>query len=299
VKVGIAAYGIPAAELVVLARAAEEHGIDSVWLGEHLLIPRELRSTHPAAGDDDHRAASRAVLDPGVTLPDPLVLAAAIAASTTRLTIGTAVYVLPLRHPVEVARSVATVHDVSGGRFVLGVGAGWTREEFDTLGVPFAGRGARLEESVAVLRALWRGGFVDHRGASFDVDGAQVSPHPVAVPVLLGGNSEPALRRAARIGDGWIVSSTATLDEVLALRDAVEHARHEQGTAGRPFRYVVRVAAADAATVDRYAREGFDELLLWSHQVWPPHEATVDDRVAAFARTIGELGLHALQGIPT
>jgi probable F420-dependent oxidoreductase len=297
-RIGIAAYGIPAAELVVLARAAEDLGIDSVWLGEHLLIPRDLRSVHPAAGDDD-AAASRAVLDPAVALPDPLVVAAAIAASTSRLTIGTAVYVLPLRHPVEVARAVATVHDLSGGRFVLGVGAGWAREEFDALGVPFAGRGARLEESVAVLRALWRGGFVDHLGARFDVAGAQVSPHPVAVPVLVGGNSDAAVRRAARIGDGWIVSSTTTLDETLVLRDALERARHEQGTAGRPFRYVVRVATADAATVDRYAREGFDELLLWSHQVWPPDAATVDERLAAFARAVAELDLGVRQEVPT
>jgi probable F420-dependent oxidoreductase len=288
VRIGIAAYGIPAAELVVLARAAEAQGFDALWLGEHLVIPRELASTHPAAEDHD---AARAVLDPAVVLPDPLVTAGALAAATTRLVMGTAVYVLPLHHPVEVARAVATVHDLSGGRFVFGVGAGWAREEFDAVAVPFATRGARLEESVAVVRALWGGGFVRHAGACFELDDVQVSPRRVDVPVVLGGNSEPALRRAARCGDGWIVSSTATFDECLRLRDAVERSRHDQGTAGRPFRYVARVPAADAAVVDRYVREGFDDLLLWSHQLWPADGPDVDARLAAFAAAAERLDL--------
>jgi probable F420-dependent oxidoreductase len=295
VRLGIAAYDVPAPELVALARAAEAEGLDALWLGEHLLIPRDLRSTHPAADDHD---AGRVVLDPAVVLPDPLVVAGAIAAATTRLTVGTAVHVLPLRHPVEVARAVATVHDLSGGRFVLGVGAGWAREEFDALGVPFAGRGARLEEAVAVLRALWRGGFVTHPGPAFPLDEIQVTPHPVHVPVLLGGNSEPALRRAARCGDGWIVSSTTSFEACLALRDRVEALRREQGTADRPFRYAARIPAAHPHVVGRYAREGFDDLLLWSHQVWQPGVGSVDERLAAFAATVGPLRAALPREVP-
>src|SRR6185503_4496640 len=112
------------------------------------------------------------------------------AAVTTRLQFVTGVYILPLRHPLEVAKSVASIALLSGNRVGLGVGAGWMREEFDVLGREFKGRGKRLDEQIEVIRKVWRGGMVEHHGTHYDFPPLQMSPAPTALPpILIGGQS--------------------------------------------------------------------------------------------------------------
>ena len=145
---------------------------------------------------------------------DALIALALIVAVTQRATVGTAVLVLPLRHPIVVAKQLASVDACSGGRLCLGVGAGWLREEFDALAVPFDGRGARLDEWLELLRACWTGRPPGRSGRHYTLpDGVLCLPTPAhEVPVLVGGHSRAALRRAGRVGDGWL--GQQSLDEI-------------------------------------------------------------------------------------
>jgi probable F420-dependent oxidoreductase len=145
------------------------------------------------------------------------------------------VYVLPARNPFVVAKAVGTAAWLSGDRVLLGVGAGWMREEFTQLEQPFERRGARMEEQIEVLRTLWQGGMVEHHGEFYDFDRLEMAPVPLRpVPILIGGHSDVALRRAARIGDGWmgVYYDTQALGEIVRRLQGL---RQDHGTADRPF----------------------------------------------------------------
>src|SRR5690606_25268586 len=109
-----------------------------------------------------------------------------------------------LNNPLLLARHTISAHDLSSGRFLLGTGAGWLREEFDAVGVPFEERGSRLAETIEILKAAWRGGYFSHQGKHFQFPSVQITPHPVNIPLVCGGNSGPALRRVAEVADAWI-----------------------------------------------------------------------------------------------
>src|SRR3954469_19721494 len=166
-KVGLTTYNISAGELVDLAGAADELGFDSLWLGEHIVLPLEYETEHPTTQYADHRHHKGPIVDPSTTLVDPLVALSAAAAATRRIKLATGIYILPLRPPLVTARMTATLHDVSGGRFLLGVGSGWLEEEFDALGVPFAERGARFDEAIELLRLSWSGAPFRFDGTHF------------------------------------------------------------------------------------------------------------------------------------
>jgi probable F420-dependent oxidoreductase len=170
---------------------AETAGFDSVWLGEHHNNP----ILHPA----------------------PLIGLAAVASRTQRIQLGTGVLLLPLYHPMMVAEEGAMVDMISGGRLILGVGAGYAPEEFAAFGYSLKERGSRLEESAVLLRRLWTEQNVSHQGKHFRVENATVAPRPVQQPrppIWFGAWAEPALRRAARLGDAWFVGPSASLSEI-------------------------------------------------------------------------------------
>ena len=266
-KFGISVYDVTASEVVEIAVAAEAAGFDSLWLGEHLLLPAGYDAVHPTKVAAEERAAP--IVAAETRLTDPLLALAAAAARTERIHLATGIYLANLRHPLVTARAAVTLQDLAGGRFVLGVGAGWLREEFEALGVPFAARGARLEEGLGILRRAWRGGVFDHHGEFFDFAPVQVTAAEVHVPLILGGNTAPALRRAARWGDGWFSSANPSLPEAVAYRDQLQAWRREQPD-DRPFSVYVRVADPVPADVVRYADEGFDHLVFWAHELCPP-----------------------------
>jgi probable F420-dependent oxidoreductase len=283
VRVGLCAYDLGARDLVELARAADELGFDSLWLGEHVVLPVAYASEHPTHGGAAHQHHAGAIVDPATRLLDPWAALGAAAAVTSRLRLATGIYLLPLRHPLATARALCTLHDVAGGRVALGVGAGWLREEFDALGVPFAERGARLEEALAVLRRALAGGPFDHRGEHFAFGPVQVSPRPVDVQLVLGGNSDRALRRAARLGDAWFASGTPSFEEAVRLQDRLDE------LAGRPIPAYVRMAKPDPGLAERYRAAGFAEVIVWADQVWTGD--TPGERRAALARAAAVLGL--------
>jgi probable F420-dependent oxidoreductase len=223
-------------QLLDVARGAEEAGFHGVLLSDHLFFPGRISSRYPYSED------GKPGFDGRTPFPDPWATIAAMAAVTTRLHFATMVYILPLRHPVEVAKTVGTVQVLSGGRVALGAGAGWIREEFDALGVDFATRGRRLDEMLAVMRGLWTGEMVEHHGEHFDLGPMQMSPAPEApVPVYVGGVSKVALRRAALRGDGWI-GTGQTPDAVPGLLGELHRLRREAKRETEPFETIVPLA---------------------------------------------------------
>lgn len=207
-----------------LARLAEAAGFDSVFAVDHVVLPDRYDSTYP------YSATGRLPGDRSAALPDPLIWMAWAAAVTTRLRFMTAVIILPQREPLALAKQVATLDHMSGGRVELGIGVGWLREEFAALGVPFETRGRRADEYVAAMRALWREDGARYAGRFVRFEGVSCNPKPVAgaVPIIVGGHSEAAARRAGRLGDGFFPSIGAQVD-TMPLLDLARRAAAEAG----------------------------------------------------------------------
>jgi probable F420-dependent oxidoreductase len=294
---GITTYNYAPADLLNLARHAERLGFEGLWFGEHYVVPRSYAGHHPSRKEtpaDQNDARDKTIIGDDVKIYDPWFLLGSVAGATRRLKLGTAICIVPMLHPLLLARATTTAHDVSGGRFLLGTGAGWLKEEFDALSVPFEERGARLDEAIDILKKAWAGGYFSHEGKHFQFGELQISPHPVDVPLICGGNSGPALRRVARVADGWINSAQVTLDDALALRETIEAARKAQGTDRRAFEYYVRPYAPYAETVEGFVREGFRNLVLWGPDVWPNDPAIpLETKVAGLERVARDLGLAA------
>jgi probable F420-dependent oxidoreductase len=266
VRIGICAYDLAGRELLEVARVADELGFDTLWLGEHVLEPVGYATAHPTTGTASKRSHAGAVVHADTRLVDPLVELGAIAAATTRLGLGTAMFILPLRNPLLVARSVCTIQELSGGRLQLGVGAGWLEEEFDALGVPFATRFGRFGEMVAILRLATAGGPFSYSGQHFSFREVQLARRPVALPLVFAGNSEPALRRAARHGDAWFASGIPNLDEAVRLKERLGQLCAEADRA--PLRTVFRVDDAEPDTLLRHVERGLDDLVIWADRLW-------------------------------
>ncbi len=287
-NVGVSAYNLRIADLVATAVAADEAGFSSLWLGEHLVLPCDYEAVHPAQGGAD--AAQRRhprIIDLETELLDPFVALSAAAALTSRIQLATGIYLLPMRHPLLTARAAASLADLSGDRFMLGVGSGWLSEEFDAFGIPFASRTGRYEESLKVLRAAFRGGPFEHDGTHYRFRRVQVSPRPVVVPLVLGGNSDSALRRAALLANAWFASGNPTFDEAVTLRARLMEICAEHGRAHIDCH--VRMAALDPTAAARYEEAGFQSVLVWAEDICPPGE---HDRRAAFRRVAEQFGLQ-------
>ena len=289
-RIGLSVYNITAAELVELAVAADQLGFESLWLGEHIVLPLDYASEHPTSGDTAHRHHTRPIIEPSTILLDPLVALSAVAAVTTRIRLATGIYLLPLRPPLVTARMTCTLDDVSRGRFMLGVGSGWLQEEFDAVGVPFEERGARFDESIEILRLAWSGAPFRFDGRYFRNERVQMSSRPVTVPLILGGNTDRALRRAATKADGWFASGTPMFEDAVRWRDRLEELRRQSGRTGE-FPVYVRIPQPDAGDVERYAAEGLDRVLVWAEQVWAGDD--VDAKRAALAEAADQLGVAA------
>lgn len=268
---------LPTEDLLDVARAADAAGYHGITVSDHVFAPEVRTSLYPYSRDGAPMWA------PDTAWPDPWATIAAMAAVTTRLRFTTNVYVAPARDVFTVAKLVSTAAVLSGERVALGAAPGWCREEFDQLGQDFTNRGRRLEEMVEVLRSLWRGGFVEHRGPYYDFDPLQIAPVPPSpVPVYIGGDSDVALRRAARIGDGWIgnaYTEDAAAGKLAALRRELAAAgRDEAG-----FETILALKAMPSVELyRRWAGEGVTGTIC---APWMMAEApTPEARLAAIER---------------
>lgn len=181
-------------------RLIEDLGCESVWAVEHVVVPDDYTSSYP------YDPSGRMSLGADDDIPDPLHWLTFAAAHTTTLRLGTAMLILPEHHPVELAKRLATVDVLSGGRLLAGIGVGWLREEYAAVGVPFEARGARTDEYLAAMRALWSQAPASYHGRFVTFDAVHSRPRPVragGVPIVVGGHSPAAVRRAARFGAGW------------------------------------------------------------------------------------------------
>ena len=238
-------------QLVAVACEAERLGFEGVALPDHLFFPSQLESAYPYSADGD------VVWPADATWPDCWVAIAAMAQATQRLRFMTAVYVAPLRDVFSLAKNVGTAAALSPGRVACGLGAGWLREEFDTVGQDFATRGPRMNEMLESLRLLWSGDTVEYHGAHIDFRPVRMRPAAGPVPILIGGNTAPALRRAAR-QDGWIGSHTDVADASRMLRELAQHRQREE-RADHPFEILLAAnpgAARDAATLGEIGVDG-------------------------------------------
>ena len=209
---------------VRLARAAEAAGFDSVFAIDHVVYPDNYTTPYP------YSAAGRLPGDQTSPYADPLIWMAWVASATTRLRFMTGVIILPLRNPLVLAKQVATLDYMSGGRIELGIGVGWLKDEFEALGVPFEHRGARSDEYVAAMRALWAGDGASFKGRHVGFTDISCNPKPVhgAVPIIVGGISEAAARRAGRLGDGFFPSIGAQFD-IVPLLEIVKRSAEKAG----------------------------------------------------------------------
>jgi probable F420-dependent oxidoreductase len=179
---------------------AEELGFDSVWTTEHIIVGPEG-------------------VDPYGRVYDPLVTLGWIAGWADRIGLGTSIVLVPLHNPMHLAKEVATLQELSGGRFHLGVGMGWHHDEYDFMGVPFKGRGRRGNEAIRLMRALWSGER-DFEGEYWSFNDATAEPHPSPQPeIWVGGSSAPAIRRALELGDVWHPSRRSDPDHVRRVKE--------------------------------------------------------------------------------
>jgi probable F420-dependent oxidoreductase len=213
--------------LTHLAQTAERCGFESIWTVEHVVIPQDYKSPYP------YSPTGKIPGGEDVPIPDPLLPLAYAAAVTKTLKLATGVLILPQRHPLYVAKEVATLDLLSGGRALFGIGSGWLKEEFDALGLDFHKRGARTDEAIKALRTLWRDSSSTFHGRHFDFGPVKSFPKPVqvgGVPIHVGGHSPAAARRAGRLGDGFFPALGA---EPEALKELFAIVKTEARNAGR------------------------------------------------------------------
>ncbi|WP_333761744.1 LLM class F420-dependent oxidoreductase [Streptomyces sp. IBSBF 2390] len=266
-----------------VARAAEAHGFARLWAGEHVVLVDAPVSRYPYS--DDGRIAVPSDAD----WLDPLLTLSFAAAVTERIGLATGVLLLPEHQPVVVAKQAATLDVLSAGRLTLGVGIGWSADEFAALGVPFAGRGRRTEEYLAAMRAVWRDDVATFEGEFTRFRDIRVNPKPVRerrVPVVMGGNGDAALRRAVTLADGWYgfnLSTEQALERAFVLAGLCAERRRPTDA------LTVAVALTDAtpAVLPELARAGVTEVVVVGAPPGTPDEA---------ARWVGGLAAHWLNG---
>lgn len=280
-RFSIATAFLPPEELVPIAKAADDAGYHAMALSDHIVNLETLTTPYPYTEDGGRR------WEPFTPWVDPMVAIGALGAVTENLRFFTNVYVLPMRNPLAVAKSVATASIFTGGRLSLGVGMGWCEEEFDLVGEAFRKRGKRADEMLEVLDKLWRGGWVEHRGEFYDLPRMEMSPTPEAIPILVGGLSDAALRRAAR-HDGWI-SDLMSTDGAAEARATIDRHREDLGRSGD---FSMVVSLDDAVTVDQFRRAeevGVTDLLTMPWVYYGGFDQSLDQKIAGTKRFADEV----------
>lgn len=268
------------AGLTELAQGAEAAGFESVWTVEHVVFPTVYTSAYPY--DPSGKMPMRA----DTPLPDPLLWLAFAASVTERLRLATGILILPQRNPLVLAKELATLDDLSGGRLELGIGVGWLEEEFDALGIPFAERGPRTDDAIEILRKAWSADDIAHASPFAEFSGVSINPKPARgmVPVHVGGHSVAAAKRAGRLGDGYFPSG---LD--LDLAELFDIVRQTAADCGRDPDAIELTALAPAtlqndpvAAVEEAAALGVDRLMVPAYWFW----RDTRDALAAFGERV-------------
>ena len=264
-----------------LARAAEDSGYDSMVVPDSICYPERSASVYPFNPD-----GTREFLEDKPFL-EPFSLIPALGMVTERLRFVTFVLKLPVRNPVLVAKQATSTAVLTGNRLVLGVGSSPWREDYEVLGVPWPGRGRRMDEALAVIRGLTGGGYFSFHGEIFDVPPIKIAPVPSEpVPILIGGHGDAALRRAARAGDGWLHGG-GDPEQLAGLLTRLSEFRRQEGTAGRPFEvHVISADAYSVAGLRRLEDQGVTDVIVgfrWPYHVGPDVEP-LEEKIAKLRR---------------
>jgi len=256
-KFGIALGALNPAFHIEVTLEAERLGFESVWLPEHLIFPLEMAgSPHPG---EEHPP-----VPPTTPVYDAFAYLAYLAGRTSRIRLGTNVYLLGLRHPFIAARAVQTLDILSGGRAEVGIGAGWLKSEWRAAELDPNTRGRRLDEALAVCKRLWTEEVVEHHGEFFDFEPVVFEPKPLQrpwPPIHVGGESEAALRRAARAGDGWF-GLLHTLESVAAPVARISELRKLEGRERERFEVSVGGRVESGDDIKRWQDAGVDRLVV-------------------------------------
>jgi len=258
-------YGVGAVEsgefAASFAAMAEEVGFESVWVVEHVVMAAEYRSVYPYA------PSGRSPFSAQVSQPDPLLWLSYVAAATRRLRLATGILNVPQRNPLILAKEVASLDCLSGGRVELGIGVGWVREEAEALGVSFDDRGRRTDEYLEAMRTLWREPVASFHGDFARFEGVVCEPRPLqegGVPIIVGGHSKAAARRAGRLGNGLFPLGVSP-EKLASLRELMHETARECGRdpdalpitcAGRPER----------ESAELYAGMGVERMVVATRQ---------------------------------
>ena len=305
-KVGITCAGIgPYASGDFLRRAVqacERAGFAHFWLPDHVvLFGDDATSDYPygegAVGekeDQDPDAAlqlgsSNPIPDPRSPFVDVVTALTWMAAATNRIEVGSNVMVLPQQNPVVLAKALATLDSFSYGRLILGVGTGWSKEEYESCGVDYATRGKRMDEAVAVLRSLWADGASSFSGQFFSFRNAYSYPKPVrpgGIPILMGGESKPALRRLAKVGDGWLPYNMPVEDAPRMIRELKDMTRAEGRDPDRLRIIKIVYTSAGIDELKRYVDAGVTEFNVATSGEIPLGDKGMQAKIAEFAERL-------------
>lgn len=256
-KFGVALARLRPAFHVPVTLEAERLGFESVWMSEHLVFPVDM-SGSPHPGEDSPP------VPPSTPVFDAFAYLAFLAGCTERIRLGTNVYLLGLRHPFIAARAVQTLDVLSSGRTELGIGAGWLRQEFVAAGLDPRSRGRRLDECLAVCKRLWTEEVVEHHGEFYDFGPVMFEPKPLQKPwppIHVGGDSEAALRRAARHADGWYGLQTKP-EGVAAQLARLRELRREAGREGERCEVTLGGSLRQPDDIERWEEAGVDRLVV-------------------------------------
>ncbi|HEX4430548.1 MAG TPA: LLM class F420-dependent oxidoreductase [Frankiaceae bacterium] len=268
----------------------EAEDVESVWAVEHVVVAASYEPNYPYSADGRMPSA------PGVVpMPDPLEVLAHLAAITERLRLGTCVVVAPLHSPAVLAKRAATLDLLSAGRFLLGLGIGWQRKEYAAVGVPFERRGERLEECIGAMRSLWTNHPASYEGQTVSFRDVHLTLAPTAghVPIILGGNSEPAIRRAGRIADGWF-PFTIGPDEFARGADLLREAAEAAGRSADDVEISVWPGSSDptreldAAWIRRYLDAGATRVITRPRVAKPLDLERLPEQIRRFRSVLAE-----------
>lgn len=262
-KVGLAfasSIGIDGGAALEICRRGEAAGFESVWGGEHVIMPDSIVSKYPYTADGKIPA------EPDTPIPDPLIWLAFAAAAAPTLKLGTCILIVPQRNPLVLAKELATLDQLSGGRVELGLGVGWMKEEFDALGIAWERRGARNDEYIAAMRALWAGPHAEFHGEFVDFEPVTSSPRPVngSIPIIVGGDSDAAVNRAVNIADGYFPGEgdSERLGALLGrVRTAAEKAGRDPKSIEINAMFGVQMADPKAG-IEQMAALGVDRIMI-------------------------------------
>jgi probable F420-dependent oxidoreductase len=263
--------------LTHLARTAEEVGVESLWTVEHVVIPVGYKSTYP------YDPSGKIPAPDTMPIPDPLVGLAFAAAVTKKIRLATGILILPQRHPLYVAKEVATLDVLSGGRVILGIGVGWLQEEFDALGIPFEERAGRTAEAVRAIRSLWKPEPEAFQGKYYRWAPLQSHPKPLqqpGVPIVVGGHTELSAKRAARYGDGYF-PGVAEADKLKALLQTMRDECKRLGRRAEEIEISAGRAQLDLDAVKRLQDAGVARIMV-------PPPAFDPDGVRAGLQALGD-----------